>query len=299
MTDIHISHIVSLYTKRDVIPVTLESIKNQEGGLEREIILVDDNSKDDTVKVADRVTVNFPKVRIITNEDNKGPSVRLNQGAKVALGKYLHFLDHDDVLPTDAIKIMYDALEETRADIVYGRWEITDKKPIELLGRKTEGSMTYTISNKPLDTVLDGRFKRMCVMVKKDVFEAAGGFDPEIFIQDESLPLRLAAAANKLVVIDAIVNLVPKGENNLSENKTQLNHDRFMAYYNFYKKHKDIRVYRRAISAAWKQRRKQQGAYTSSIFFNYLISRYSPKQNPKLLERMRTYITSQPGVLRP
>lgn len=296
---IAVSHILSLYTKRDIIPVTLESVMDQEGGLSREIILVDDNSRDDTVKVADRATVKFPNVRLITNTDNKGPSVRLNQGAKTAIGKYLHFLDHDDILPVNAIRMMYDVLERTGADFVYGKWEKTDKKPVQLLGRRTDEVFNYTVSEDPLDTILSGRFKRMCLLVRRDVFEKAGGFDPEIFIQDESLPLRLAAAAKKMVVLDAVVNLVPTGDGNLSDNKTQLNHDRFLAYYNFYKDHKDFRVYRRAVSAAWKQRRTEPNAYRSRAFFDYLLSRATKCQSQRTLDRLRNYITSHTNVRKP
>ena len=60
-----ISHIVSLYTKRDVIPHSLKSLMEQDGELERELILVDDNSKDDTANIAREVTKNFPHTKII------------------------------------------------------------------------------------------------------------------------------------------------------------------------------------------------------------------------------------------
>ena len=298
-----ISHIVSLYTKRNIIPTTLKSIMEQEGGLQRELILMDDNSKDDTVEVARQATSSFPHVQIVTHTDNKGPSVRLNEGAAVAKGEYLHFLDHDDILPANAIKLMYELLQTTGADLVYGKWNITGKTPEELLGTRTDDAPNYTVSDKPLDVILAGKYKRMCVLVKREVFEKAGGFDPEVFIQDESLPLRLAAVAKKIVVTDAFVNLVPKGEGNLSDDKTQLNHDRFMAYYNFYKRHKDLRVYRRAVSAGWKQRRQMSSryfpkTYLNWIFISYVLSCASEAQDQKLLEDLHGYF-GQFKVLKP
>ncbi len=298
-----VSHIVSLYTKRNIIPTTLQSIMEQDGGFERELILMDDNSKDDTVEVAKQVTANFPHVQIKTHTDNKGPSVRLNMGAAIAKGEYLHFLDHDDILPANAIKVMYDLLQKTGAELVYGKWDITGKTPQELLGTRTNEEPNYAVSDKPLDVILDGKYKRMCLLVKKELFDKAGGFDTQVFIQDESLPLRLANAAKRIVVTDAFVNLVPKGEGNLSNDKTQLNHDRFMAYYNFYKINKDLRVYRRAVSAAWKQRRQMgnkylPGVYLNWIFINYVISRCSTKGNQKLLDKFYNFF-QQFKVLKP
>lgn len=298
-----ISHIVSLYTKRNVIPATLKSIMEQDGGFARELILMDDNSKDDTVQVAKEVTAQFPDVQIVTHIDNKGPSVRLNEGAGLAKGEYLHFLDHDDILPANAIKVMYDLIQKTGADLVYGKWEITGKTPEELLGTRIYEDPNYSFSDKPLDAVLAGKYKRMCVLVKREIFEKAGGFDPEVFIQDESLPLRLALVAKRIVVTDAIVNLVPKGEGNLSEDKTQLNHDRFMAYYNFYKKCPDFRIYRRAVSAAWKQRRSMGNKYLPRVYFTwiflaYVLSRASQEHNQKTLDEMKIFF-SQFKVLKP
>lgn len=295
-----VSHIISLYTKSDVIPHTLRSVMEQEGDFQRELILVDDNSKDDTVEVARRVTSNF-STTVITNSNNKGPSVRLNQGAKLAKGKYLHFLDHDDILPANATKVMYDILEKTGADFIYGRWEITSKTPQELIGTKTDEKASYKISNNPLDTILNGKFKRMCILVRRDVFEKAGGFDENIFIQDENLPLRLALVAKNMVVFDGVVNLVPKGEGNLSDNKSQLNHDRFLAYYNIYNKCKDFRVYKRAISAVWKQKRQSKCPlkFCSWQFINYITAFAIKKPSAKTLQKSKAYFDYIEGVLKP
>jgi len=292
-----VSHIVSLFTKQSIIPTTLRSLMEQDGDLHRELILIDDNSKDDTVKVAQDCTKNFPLVTIITHNNNKGPSVRLNEGARLSKAKYVHFLDHDDILPANATKIMYDILEETGADFIYGKWEITNNTPEELLGRRAKEKADYFVSNEPLKTVLNGRFKRMCLLALRDFFIEAGGFDEEVFIQDESLPIRLAAKAKTMVVLDAVVNLVPKGDGNLSDNKTQLNHDRFMAYYNFYKNNKNPIVFKRAISAGWKQKRREK---QYSFLPTYLAAKTLPcvVNKQKTLENLREYFGSK-KVLRP
>lgn len=304
-----ISHIVSMYSREDVIPTTITSLIQQEGALDRELILVDDNSTDNTVQVISEHTRLYPYTTIIENNgSNKGPSYRLNQGAKLAKGKYLHFLDHDDILPANAAEIMFNILEETDADFVYGGWEITDKKPEELLTRKIEDPKPhFHISEKPLETMMNGKFIRMCVMVKRKYFEKCGGFDESIFIQDENLPLRLALGGGKMAVLAATVNLVPVNEKNLSDDKTQLNHDRFMAYYNVLKtnppKEKPLKdeLVKRALSCGWKQFRQERKFPTFSIaFIKYIKSKIkldSLNIDKELVELHKEF--SKKKVLRP
>ena len=219
--------------------------------------------------------------------------MRLNQGAKLATGKYLHFLDHDDILPANTAQFLHNVLEESGADFVYGTWQKTNATAEELLGTKVTENLNYEIYENPLETVLSGRFKRMCVLVKREVFERAGGFDENVFIQDESLPLMLAAASSKMAVTNAVVNLVPKGDGNLSDNKTQLNHDRFMAYYNFYQKNKHEKVFKRAVSAGWKEKRAHK---EYSFLPKYLCAGLLNKQ--KTLADLNNYF-SKKSVLRP
>lgn len=297
LANIDVSHVISMYTKRDGIIPTLRSIIEQDGDLKREIILIDDNSKDDTIEVAKQVTKNFPIVTILSHTDNKGPSVRLNEGAEIARGKYLHFFDHDDIFPQNGAQTMFSILESSHADFIYGKWEITEQKAEELLGKKISFPPLYTISENPLETILNGRFKRMCTLVNREFFLKSGGFDNEVFIQDESLPLRLAKDAKKMAVLDAVVSWVPKREGNLSDDKTQLNHDRFMAYYNFYKNNKNKEVFQRALSAAWKQKRAENDY---SIFPLYMLSKALPFtiNKEKELDKLHKYFESK-KVLRP
>ncbi|MBL0318752.1 MAG: glycosyltransferase family 2 protein [Alphaproteobacteria bacterium] len=276
---VDVSHIVSVYTKRDYLPDTIASLIHQDTQLSREFIFVDDCSKDDSVEVIRQLTQGMPNVTIVTNSDNKGPSVRLNQGAKLANGAYLHFLDHDDVVPQNAIQVMHDMLSKYHGDFIYGTWKKTGKPGKELLSWRIDDPDVCFTHKDPLHSILTGRYKRMCTLVERNLFIKAGGFDERIFIQDESLPVRLAIKAARFISTPAIVNLVPIEIGNLSQNKSQLNHDRFLAYYYALADNPDCAesyrrlMYRRAISAGWKQTR---GTHTLSwltpMFGRYLYT---------------------------
>lgn len=90
-----ITVIIPLYNKAAYIKKTIESVLNQTYD-EYEIVVVDDGSNDDGVDVI-KQNFNSPKLRIIQKE-NGGPSSARNRGVKEAKGKWIVFLDADDLL---------------------------------------------------------------------------------------------------------------------------------------------------------------------------------------------------------
>lgn len=306
ITMIDISHIIPVYTKRDYLPDTIHSLLHQDTSLSREFIFVDDCSKDDSVDVIKQCTQGLSNVHIITNKDNKGPSVRLNQGVLAAQGTYLHFLDHDDIVPKNGIAFLHKTLTANNGDFIYGTWKKTGLPAKELLDWTILDPFTVAISDNPIETVLNGRFKRMCTLTTRKLFLTAGGCDERIFIQDESLPLRLAFAAKKMIVTDAVVNLVPIELGNLSQNKTQLNHDRFLAYYYALADHTETPeqtrklLYRRAVSAAWKWQRDSSAlSFLSPLFLRYLYTQqFNDTPNQNVLDQLYRSFCILTNVLR-
>lgn len=90
-----ISIIVPTYNEEKYLPKLLNSIKKQKFN-DYEIIIADANSKDNTVKIATKYGCRITK--------GGRPAVGRNNGAKVAKGEYLLFLDADVVLPKDFLQ---------------------------------------------------------------------------------------------------------------------------------------------------------------------------------------------------
>ena len=274
-----ISYVVTVYNKARYLPATIASLVEQDGSRKREYIFVDDCSTDDSLAVLRRVTAGIENVIIITNTENRGPSIRLNQGVRAASGRYVHLVDSDDILPLNASEVMAQLLDDHHADFIYGSWQKANLAGEELLGKRMPAQPSYTISTTPLATVLHGRYVRMALMVRRDLYLKANGCDERIFIQDESLPLRLAYHANSLITLTDAVVLVPRPENNLSLNKPQQHHDRMLAYYYALHEFSGIStslralLYRRCLSSAWKHiRRTKQFPLVSPIFFRYIAA---------------------------
>jgi glycosyltransferase involved in cell wall biosynthesis len=85
-----------------------------------EVIVVDDASTDDT---PDRVAAAFPQVRLVRLPSNSGSgSAGRNRGLELSRGRYVKFLDHDDLLEPGTLALELEAAEASEADMVMTRW---------------------------------------------------------------------------------------------------------------------------------------------------------------------------------
>lgn len=113
-----VSIIVPMYNVEDYIEETIQSILGQT--LKRlELILLDDGSGDNTVKIVERFTKDHHNVTIVLKE-NSGPGLTRNLGVALSQGEYISFVDSDDILPLDASENLYNAAIEKDADLVTG-----------------------------------------------------------------------------------------------------------------------------------------------------------------------------------
>jgi glycosyltransferase involved in cell wall biosynthesis len=311
MSDIQVSYVLTVYNKAEYLPFTLASFRQQTDSMRVEFVFVDDCSTDNSLEIIKHYTFGWQHVVILHNTDNRGPSVRLNQGVRAASGQYVCLMDADDILPVDGPHQMLLLMEKFQADVLYGRWQKPGKKPGDLLGVQMTDQPAYTISYTPLEYVLRGKFIRMTLMVRRDVFLKAGGADERIFIQDESLPLRLAYHARIFIAMHETVILVPDVlRTTLSDNKTQLNHDRFLAYKNALEDFKNVSpkiqhlLYQRAISAAWKHRRAAKNSFLlpsflTPLFWHYLQVKLFPVcPKPAKLAALTKMFAALPAIRR-
>lgn len=228
--EIDVSFVMTVYNKEYYLPSVIRALLNQTGLKNPEYIFVDDVSTDKSVEIIREMTKGIKNVKIFANTENRGISVRINQGIAAAEGKYTRMLDSDDIFPLDSTQKMVQLAEELSADMVYGTFTKTGKEPTELEHEFMNDNFTYDFDKDALRTVLTGRFTRMGQLIRTEVLQKAGGADERVFIQDESIPLRAALHARGIVKIHDNVVLVPKELGNFSGNKVQLDNDRFMAY---------------------------------------------------------------------
>jgi len=302
---IDVSFVMTVYNKEYYLPSVIKALLNQSGLKNPEFIFVDDLSSDRSVEIIKELTKGVPNVRIITNQENRGISVRINQGIFEAQGEYTRMLDSDDIFPIDSTEKMLQLARKHQADMVYGCFTKTGKEPQELEAEYLS-PFKYAYHSNALHTVLTGRFTRMGQLIRTSVLKKAQGADERVFIQDESIPLRCAVHALGVIKMSANVVLVPKELGNFSGNKIQLDNDRFMAYYYLMADNPQLPVWamkllnRRALSAYWKYYKKTRSfPCFSRIFLVYLQSKLrSSLPNQKLLKKMRDEFLSLKNVRR-
>ena len=303
--DFDISYVVSVYNKSSMLLHVLDSLSAQKGDFSVEYIFVDDASTDESLKILYARTADWPAVTILENTANVGPSIRVNQGARQARGRYLCLFDADDVLAPDAMATMMSLLDRHQADLLHGKRCNVDSF-LDSYVRKIGPDPRYRISDSPLDTVIGRGFARMTWLARRTVFERASGCDERVFIQDEALRLRLGLHARRFVDLREVVTYASTAGEHLSGNVVQQHHDRFLAYYFFLQDKSSITekqrwsIYRMCLSAAWKSVREDHiSAFKCRVLALYAVCRIRRGlPNDRVLCELAAYFRKRPGVRR-
>lgn len=113
---IKLSIIVPIYNAQNHLKKCIESIINQTEK-DIEIILIDDGSTDDSLKICNEYQRKDFRINVI-HQNNSGVSIARNQGIKIAKGEYIGFVDSDDWIDLDMFKRLLEEAKKTDADIV-------------------------------------------------------------------------------------------------------------------------------------------------------------------------------------
>jgi glycosyltransferase involved in cell wall biosynthesis len=145
-----------------------------------EIIAVDDASSDGTAGVlqsfGSAITLERPSV-------NGGAAAARNRGASVAKGKYLVFLDGDDVLTPWSLKVYSRIIEERSPKLILGSsCRFYGDAPV--LAAAPSSDIRFAEFPTFLDKDRSWVYNTSSLVVERAAFAEAGGWSPEIFYQD-------------------------------------------------------------------------------------------------------------------
>jgi glycosyltransferase involved in cell wall biosynthesis len=128
-SELMLSIVMPVFNVGPYIEEALESIVNQDFVHDYEVILIDDASTDASLAVCREYAAERNDIiHLLESAENAGVSVARNRGLDHARGKYLMFVDPDDVLPLTALSDLFDAAEQYHADIVKGNLLLFDHK---------------------------------------------------------------------------------------------------------------------------------------------------------------------------
>lgn len=110
-----ISFLVPCYNSEAYMHICLDSLLKANHD-QIEIIVVDDGSKDKTGEIADKYQTENPDVIRVIHKENGGHGDAINDGIKVATGKYFKIVDSDDWADLDALNKVLEAISNTKEE---------------------------------------------------------------------------------------------------------------------------------------------------------------------------------------
>ncbi len=222
-----VSIIIVNYHTPDLVIDCINSVFDHTQGITYEIIVVDNASKDDSVN---KIRSFFrDKVQVIASEDNLGFGKGNNLGVSYATGEYVLLLNPDTYLINNAVKVLFDYIStHKKIGIIGGNLYFPDLSPAPSFclefdtptAEKRNASWVSIISKKILNklNISHGRpFEKNFnysdkimkvgyifgadMMLRRDVFLAEGGFDPDFFMyaEEEELSWRITKSGYIIV----------------------------------------------------------------------------------------------------
>jgi glycosyltransferase involved in cell wall biosynthesis len=193
-----VSVIIPCYNCVRFVQQTIDSVLRQED-VAVEIIAVNDGSTDETLAILE----SNPRVDKILTQANQGSGAARNTGAAVARGRYLIFLDSDDLLLPGAIRTLADVMSSTDAGFAYGQAFLIDIDG----NRITNYAMGYHAPGKhTMQAVCRGiLFQPSAVMFRRDIFEEIGGFYTPGDAEDWDILFRFAGLAEGVMTAKAVL----------------------------------------------------------------------------------------------
>ncbi|GAB4132182.1 MAG: glycosyltransferase [Bacteroidia bacterium] len=220
-----ISVIIPAYNAASYLKETVESVLHQTFA-DFEIIIIDDGSRDNTAEVAQ--SIHDPRVKYFYSE-NKGVASARNKGAQLANGKYLAFLDADDLFYSDNLIKKHHFLEaHPDTDLVFSDCDIINEFSAKT-GETIIGNDHDLLNNLLLwkHTVIPGPSS---ILVTRKAYEAVKGFDSDFSTAaDQDFFFRIGAQF-KCIRIPEILTAYRKHGNNMHMNITLMEKDHIGVY---------------------------------------------------------------------
>jgi len=192
-----VSIIMPAYNQEKYLKEALDSVRRQKFD-DYECIIIDDGSTDGTSGIAEKYLED--KRFKYFYQQNKGLAGARNSGISLAGGKYLHFLDSDDVVFEDFFKLMVEKLENNPdTDILNCAWILIDES-----GKKISGKIGPVQSNDYFSELLfQNLFPVNSLVMKSSILKKEKPFNERLSaLEDWELWLRLAYKGYKFGSID-------------------------------------------------------------------------------------------------
>jgi glycosyltransferase involved in cell wall biosynthesis len=180
-----------------------------------ELIIVDDQSKDRSLAIAKELAAKDARIRVILNEKNLGDYPNRNKAASLARGKYLKYVDADDLIYPTGLQVLVESMERF-PEAGYGLGSLPQDK-----------FRIFPFVLSPEEAYKRHYFKEqlfhkapLSAIMRKDIFDAVGGFTGRRYLGDFEMWHVLSARYPVLLMAQGIVWYREHEEQEMQNNRT-------------------------------------------------------------------------------
>jgi len=165
-----------------------------------ELIIVDDVSTDASVAIAKSYEQKDARIKVYVNDKNLGDYPNRNKAASYAKGKYLKYLDADDIIYPHGLEIIVQTMEQfPKAALGISQKVVEDVKPYPFLMEPKETFRREFLKRGVLGLGPTG------TIIRRDAFETLGGFTGTRYIGDTEMWYKLALAYPVVKMQDELI----------------------------------------------------------------------------------------------
>jgi len=176
-----VSVLMTIYNRESFLAEAIESVLSS-SYQNWELILVDDKSLDNSEKIARDYQEKDSRIRLYINEQNLGDYPNRNKAATYARGKYIKYLDSDDLIYPDSLAILVDFMEQHPSAAIG-----LEVDALNLLSQACRVMPGVEVLRK---SFLEKAFM-LCgptgTIFRRDVFESMSGFGQDTFVGSDTI----------------------------------------------------------------------------------------------------------------
>lgn len=207
MCSVQVSILIVNYKTEELVCECISSIQSNTQFVSYEIIVIDNNSGDSL----NSIRKEYPEVQVIALPQNVGFGAANNIAYQASQGEVIFFLNPDTVLKNNAVLSLYEALKSNlnvgvcganlytldhKANVSFLPFPNFKSEVKQLLGLEKELEMDAYYNFSGQSKVIDGFISGADMMVRRDVLQKYGAFDPDFFMYYEDCELCLRIKKN-------------------------------------------------------------------------------------------------------
>ena len=230
-----VSVIIPYYKKRKFISETLDSAINQSYKSLEIIIIYDDVNKTD-IEFLKKIAKKDNRIKIIENSEKMGAGKSRNIGIEQSKGKYIAFLDADDIWHLDKLKKQINFMEQYKYFISHTTYSIINENK-DILGKRVAKNF-FRLS----EILKSCDIGTSTVVLHKNLITQNVKFASLATKEDFVLWLRILKNNVSIYGLNEDLTFWTKSKNSLSSSTFQKLVDGFRVYYNYMNFGFDLRL---------------------------------------------------------